>query len=158
MTHYRLRDLRDKWAGNTESVIYLAGPASPIETPKPKRNATKTAYDRGYAARLAGKPQSQCPYMAIAAKRYAAWRMGWTQADRESHTEVARPLHPPGYVAGVWKDMTTPFGSALLAYSCAGKRRTSRQRVADWCRGFKSKSGWKATDGRRSTGGAMIIS
>jgi ribosome modulation factor len=157
MAHYRLRDLRDKWAGNTDSVIYLA-PPKPVE---PKINRTKKAYDMGYAARTAGKAQHTCPHNAISGhRRYAAWRMGWAQADRElsSCIDVFRPEHPPGYVAGVWKNTTTPFGSAILAYSAAGKRKTSRQKVADWCRSFKSKSGWKASDGRRSTGGAMILS
>jgi ribosome modulation factor len=158
MSHYRLRDLREKWNGGAGGVIYLPPPAAAES--RPKINRTKKAYDAGYAARQAGSPQQACPHNAIAAhKRYAAWRMGWSQADREaSAVEVRRPEHPVGYVPGVWKDMTTPFAAAILAYSPAGKRKTSRQKVADWCRNFRSKSGWKASDGRRPTGGALIIS
>ena len=159
MTHYRLRDLREKWAGNTDSVIYLAAP-KPLEPAAPKINRTKSAYDAGYAARRAGRPQSGCPYNAISGrKRYAAWRMGWTQADCEASPLAPRVHeHAPGYVPGVWKNTTTPFGSAILSYKFGQHRKTSRQKVADWCRNFRSKSGWKATDGRRSTGGALIIS
>jgi ribosome modulation factor len=143
MTHYRLRDLRDKWAGKTDSVIYLA-PPKPDEPIAPKVNRTKKAYDLGYAARLAGRPQHTCPHNAVSAhKRHAAWRMGWSQADRESQSAVAvhQREHPVGYVPGVWKDLTTLFGSALLAYKF--QRKSPRQKVADWATHFRSRSGWK---------------
>jgi ribosome modulation factor len=154
MTHFALRDLRRNWSG--ESVIYLPPPiAAAAKAPKPNR--VKLAYDAGYAARLVGRAQAACPHNSLSArKRFAAWRMGWSQADRESVPLAPRAsAHPIGYVPGVWKDLTTPFGSALLTYKF--QRRTRRQRVADWCRSFRSKSGWKATDGRASTGGAVMV-
>jgi ribosome modulation factor len=151
MAHFALRDMRRNWSG--ESVIYLPPPAA---LKPPKTNRVKLAYDAGAAARFAGRPQATCPHNSVSArKRAAAWRMGWSQADREASPLTPRSAHPVGYVPGVWKDLTTPFGAALLTHKF--QRRTPRQRVADWCRSFRSKSGWKASDGRPSTGGAVMV-
>lgn len=157
--YHKLSDMRAKWAGQpAASVIYLTGPGEAPKPAEPQINPTMRAYKKGCAARLAGKPQGACPYTSRT--KYAAWRMGWTQTDRECAADTRRNMATrvdPAHVPGVWKNATTPYGSALLAHKVHA-RRSPRQKVADWCRSFKSKSGWKASDGRRSVGGAVMIS
>lgn len=90
-TDEHCRDCGATWDGNR-----AAAPCKGPTAPAPVRR-DNVEYHAGRVAMLAGKPESDCPYLA-GGERAARWALGWGEADTRPHIVAGRSVDGTEYL------------------------------------------------------------